>query len=277
MYTLFRRAFILGILSILACLFYGFFIEPKLLKTRHVAVKSDAWRGAPLRIGVMTDIHMGGLHVDDERVSDLVDHMMALTPDIIVLPGDFIDGHTKREARSKKFNVEIDLGLAALDGLQAPLGVFATLGNHDNWYGATEVEARLREAGITVLTNSAAQPDSGLCLIGLADSDTARPDPGAYNGCAEAGFWLATAHSPDVLTLDLPRTDLLVTGHTHGGQINLPLLGRAVTSTNIGKPYAYGLSQFGDIPVFISAGIGTSILPARFRAPPEIVLIVVNP
>lgn len=84
-------------------------------------------------------------------------------------------------------------------------------------------------------------------------------------------------HSPDSFQYLRPGIALAVAGHTHGGQINLPLIGRRVTATNSGNKYAYGLVKVNGVLAFVTAGIGTSILPARFRAPPELVLIELTP
>ena len=247
-----------------------------MLKTRHVSFDSPAWDGPELRIGIITDIHIGGLHVSPKRVETIVAQMMEHAPDIIILPGDFIDGHKARSDHSVRFNAQVDEGLAHLSRLSAPHGVYATIGNHDEWYDTRYVHRQLTNAGVQVLNNGSAAPQEGLCLVGLADAYTGAPDMKAFDGCAGNDFILAAAHSADVVLLDMPRTGLLIAGHSHGGQINLPLLGRAVTSTKIGKKHAYGFSRYGETDLFVSAGVGTSILPARFRAPPEIVILTLR-
>jgi len=90
--------------------------------------------------------------------------------------------------------------------------------------------------------------------------------------CPETSFVVALMHSPDTLRL-AKRVNIALAGHTHGGQINIPIIGRRVTATKLGKDYAYGLKTFSGFPVYITSGIGTSMLPARFRSPPEIAVI----
>ena len=255
------------------CLLYGFFIEPKLLKIRHVTIASQNYEGDALRVALLSDIHIGGRHVPVARVETIVARVNALNPDIILIPGDFINGHKSRSKQSAVFNAQIDQGLAVLAELEASLGVFASIGNHDVWYDAEFVEDRLRTSGLTVLLNRAVNLPNGACIIGLADHDTQIEDPGAYHDCEDGAFPIVLMHSPDSFTFLRSDTTLAVAGHTHGGQINLPLIGRRVTSTAAGKKYAYGAVEINGVPAFITAGIGTSILPARFRAPPEIVLI----
>lgn len=255
------------------CLLYGFFIEPKLLKIRHVSIESQNYEGTALRIALLSDIHIGGRHVDAARVETIVARVNALNPDVIFIAGDFINGHKPRSEHSAEFNREIDQGIATLAELKAPLGVFASIGNHDVWYDAGVVEDGLIASGLTVLDNQAINLPNGACIVGLADHDTQKEDPRAFSDCENGTVPIVLMHSPDSFAVLRSDTALAVAGHTHGGQINLPLIGRRVTATAVGKKYAYGAVDVNGVPAFVTAGIGTSILPARFRAPPEIVLI----
>lgn len=258
----------------LACLAYGFLIEPRLLKLRYVTVKADV--AQPLKIGLFGDIHIGGLHVPPARVEKIVQLMNAQNPDIILMTGDYINGHKARSSHREKFNQRADKGLVALSALTAPMGVYAAMGNHDAWYGQSNLRAALSGGGAAVLVNEAVNQD-GICIVGLADADTDTEDAGTFNLCDPGNTVLAIMHSPDSFKYLRSDTALAVAGHTHGGQINLPIIGRAVTATQLGKPFAYGLRDWRGTAVYITAGIGTSILPARFRAPPEIVIIELVP
>ena len=275
MSRLVKFTFALIVLAIL-CLLYGFFIEPRLLKIRHVTLTSQHYHRPALRIALLSDIHIGGHHMPAARVETIVASVNALSPDIILIPGDFINGHKPRSKHKAAFNTEIDKGLSALAGLEAPLGVFASIGNHDVWYDAAFVEDMLKTSGLTVLRNKAISLANGICIVGFADHDTQGEDPNSFEGCETGEAPIALMHSPDSFPLLRSDTALAVAGHTHGGQINLPLIGRRVTATAAGKKYAYGAKDVNGIPAFVTAGIGTSILPARFRAPPEIVLIVLS-
>lgn len=263
------------------CLFYGFFIEPKTLAVRHIAVASPHWRGPPVKIGFLADLHIGGRHVDADRAMDISLRMNVLEPDIILLGGDYISGHTPRSETPAALDSQIDDGITALGKLSAPFGVFAVIGNHDNWYDETYLETLMTGLGIGVLNNQArtiamSSGAPALCLVGLTDYWTGRKDPEAFSGCADGQGIVSFMHSPDSLA-SLPHSTLLaLAGHTHGGQINLPFIGRRVTATDIGPDYAYGLLDYGEIPVYVTSGIGTSMLPARFRAKPEIVVITLS-
>lgn len=254
------------------CLLYGIVIEPRRLVLRHVTIESASYKGQPLEIAFLSDIHIGGTPITPNHVAKIVARVNAQAPDIVLLGGDYIDGHLRRSDHSPEFNEEIEKGLEALGKLTAKQGVFAVLGNHDNWYDAAWVTARLTHNGNVVLENQAVNL-AALCIVGMADFDTATSLSSTYAQCAEETRPLLLSHSPDSFRYLRSDTVLALAGHTHGGQINLPLIGRRVTATRSGEPLAYGLKDVGGVPAFVTSGIGTSILPARFRAPPEIVLI----
>lgn len=277
---MFRRMIkpVLGLMALASlCLVYGFLIEPKLLVDRYITIKSPNFIGKPLKIALVADIHVGGFHVSASRVEDIVQEVNDLKADIIFMPGDFINGHQKRINHSAAFNAEVEKGLSALAGLKAKHGVFATIGNHDVWYDADFIEEKLQSVGITVLRNRATNLEKPICIVGFADHDTQIEDKAAYNDCEANKPPIALMHSPDSFSILRSDTVLAVAGHTHGGQINIPLIGRRVTATAAGRKYAYGKVDVKGVPAFVTAGIGTSILPARFRSPPEIVLIELVP
>lgn len=269
--------FFIGLISLLSvlCLTYGFCIEPRLLKVRLntlTTIEVDS----PLKIVLVSDIHIGGLHVPPKRVKDLVTVINAQSPDLVLIAGDFVDGHKSRNENSDKFNAAIESGMKHLGDITAPMGTYTVLGNHDSWYGNDVLQTFLTQSGIRILTNESAAPREGLCLVGLADADTGHEDPKAFETCTDDDTKIALMHSPDSFPVLPMSTDLAFAGHTHGGQINLPLLGRAVTASKLGKPYAYGLVDYNGIPVWITAGVGTSIMPARFRSSPEIVVLTLK-
>lgn len=255
-----------------ACLIYGFYIEPRRLVLRTVDIESASYKGTPLKIAFVSDIHIGGAPIFSEKVNQIVESVNAQSPDIIMLGGDYINGHTERRHHTAAFNTEIEKGLLELKNLTAKYGVYSVIGNHDRWYDAEWTTQYLNQLNITVLENQAYNLGA-LCIVGLSDFDTAQPSPEAFNGCMENAVPLVLTHSPDAFRYLRSDTALALAGHTHGGQINLPLIGRRVTATEAGKPLAYGVKLVNETPVFITAGIGTSILSARFRAPPEIVII----
>lgn len=266
-FILWFSAFGIGLLG------YAVLIEPSRLVVRKVDFISDKYSGPDMRIALITDIHINSLHVPPNRVLDIVAKINAQHPAVVLIPGDFIAGHDKIQYRSERFNAGIEKGMSHLKQLSAP--TYATIGNHDAWWSAARATAHLEDAGVTVLENQAVNLD-GFCLVGLADDLTSSPSRSAYEGCAENAPPLVFTHSPDAWRTFRSDSVLALAGHTHGGQINLPLIGRRVNAVSLGPEYSYGFSKIGGVDMFVSAGVGTSILPIRFRAPPEIVILTVQ-
>jgi predicted MPP superfamily phosphohydrolase len=225
-----------------------------------------------VRIALMTDLHIGGLHVPPERVATVVERINAETPDFILLPGDFINVHTPREAMTAEEKKTLSEGLSHFSAFTAP--AIATTGNHDGWHNRLAVTRILEDAGVSVVDNAATNYND-ICIVGVADFYTDEPSTAGFDLCDVNSPIVALMHSPDTRNLLAQDVALAVAGHTHGGQVNVPFIGRKVTSTVCGEPCAYGLIQTYP-PLIVSAGIGTSILPIRFRAPPEIVMITLR-
>ena len=268
----------LGFIVTGLCLIYGFFIEPKTLAVRHITVKSKTWSGSPIKIALVSDIHIGGWHVDADRVQRLVGKINSQYPDIVLLAGDYVNGHKLSTQHREAFNAEVKLGIDNLGLLKAPLGIFAVMGNHDAWYSA-RLDKTLEAAGLVVLENQKHRfknNETNICVVGFADFSTGKSRNDMFKACGNNDNIIAVMHSPDSFPLLSKGVSLALAGHTHGGQINLPMIGRRITATKIGFKYAYGLGEYKDIPTFVTSGVGTSLLPARFRAPPEIVIITLR-
>jgi predicted MPP superfamily phosphohydrolase len=224
-----------------------------------------AWRGK--RIAIITDLHAGSPWINEAKIDKVVNLTLSAHPDLILMPGDFlINGVTG----GTYMPPQVIAG--HLKTLHAPLGVYAVLGNHDNWTDAPGMRKALESNGIPVLDDEARQiPGTKLWLAGLSDFDTGKLEyKKALAAIPPGQFAICTTHEPDSFPL-LPKTcPLTVAGHTHGGQVNLPLLGRMVVPSKYGSKYAQGFITENDRTVFVSTGIGTSIIPVRFRVPPEV-------
>jgi predicted MPP superfamily phosphohydrolase len=254
---------------------YGFVIEPGQLRlTRHDVALAHAPDLAGLKIAVISDLHGGAPFIDADKISQVVALTNAAKPDLILLTGDL--------------NAHIYLGrgmpiaevIERLKPLSAPLGVHAVIGNHDRWEGAGRVTALLERAGIPVLENASAllrTPHGGFYLVGIGDAEKRADDPVlALSHVPRGADALCFTHSPDSFP-GLPTTcALTIAGHTHGGQVNLPFLGRLVVPSRYGRRYAAGEVREAGKTLFVSTGIGTSILPVRFGVPPEIVLLTIR-
>ena len=260
----------------------AFLWEPATLEVRRVEVASRAWRGPTLRIGVISDTHTDGPHVGIARVESIIARMNAERPDVVVLLGDFIGGHGASSERSEGERREIGAGLTAFSRLKAPLGVWAVLGNHDWWYDGAAVESGLVGAGIQVLENSRARiPREGgaFWIGGLADYESRRAQP-SY-GATLVGVpadepVIVMSHWPDPFAVAPARVALTLAGHSHCGQVNLPILGRVVHVSPGAERWPCGLYEDRGGWLYVSGGIGTSILPVRFGQPPEIAVVTLR-
>ncbi len=226
------------------------------------------WDGATLAL--LTDLHVGPVFNlrDLERV---VRATNALAPDLVILGGDLV-----RQAADADRSVSRQLAQ-----LRAALGVFAVMGNHDFWGPRSRVPRTLRRAGIDVLRNEHRilhRNGDPLCLAGVDDLWEGHADlPAALAGVPEGLPRILLSHNPD-LAEDLPaspRVDLVLSGHTHGGQILLPLLWRYATPLTHLK-YLRGYVQGPRCGVYVSRGLGVVGIPLRFRSPPELPLITLR-
>lgn len=261
---------------------WTFLIEPELLVVRHVTVATPGWRGPPARIGLLSDTHVGAPHVSARRVQRVVRRLNAERPDVIVLVGDYVGGHERAEARSPATRAEIARGIAALGEAEATYGRAAVLGNHDWWYDGSAVDVALHKAGLPVLENGAirvARPSGGFWIAGVADLYSERDPPSVQAALAAVTTdepVILLSHWPDVFPQVPPRVALTIAGHSHCGQVNLPLVGRPLTPSPGSARWPCGLYDEGGRKLFVTGGLGTSILPVRFRAPPEIVIVTLR-
>jgi predicted MPP superfamily phosphohydrolase len=273
---------------------YAFGIEPGLLLdvTRYRVTPKGWPPGLTLRIAVIADIHACEPWMPVSRIREVAGVANAMAPDLIVLLGDFNAGHLAVTGA-----VYPDQWGEALEGLKAPLGVHAILGNHDWWHGALpnmrsddgeSVRRALTALGSTVLENDAirlVKDGQPFWLLGLGDQMAHRSHYG-FRGVDNLSGTLAQikdnapaillAHEPFVFDRVPRRVAVTLCGHTHGGQVNLPFLGPTFAARRYGPNRVYGHMIEDDRHLVISAGLGTSILPVRFLRPPEVVEVTIS-
>lgn len=282
-----RRIFLARSLSAVVALgwvlgVWAFLIEPATLTVRHVTVESDQWRGPPLRIGIISDTHVAAPHTDVARIEKLVARMNRERPDVIMLLGDYAGGHEPAEQRAHPEQSEILAGVEAFRGLSAPLGVHAVLGNHDSWYDDAAISAALTRSGATVLDNHAERiqrPTGAFWIAGLADMHSPRDPPlvtATLRQVSDEAPVIVLTHWPDPFVEVPDGVALTLAGHTHCGQVNLPILGRLVHASKMSERWSCGLYDEGGRKLFVTGGVGVSILPVRFRAPPEVVILTLR-
>jgi predicted MPP superfamily phosphohydrolase len=224
------------------------------------------WDG--VRIAHLTDLHHGGMN-DLDFVRKVVGLSNAERPDLIAHTGDFGGGLAEAALAE------------ALAALTAPLGSFAVLGNHDHEWFARGVRKMLARAGIRLVENTHALLARGgqlLAVAGVGDLEMGVQDlPGALAGVPGAAGRLLLTHNPDYAEQmpARPRVDLMLAGHTHGGKINIPLLGSPILPIRH-RQYASGLAAGPRCQVYVSRGLGTTNPPVRFRCRPELPIITLR-
>jgi predicted MPP superfamily phosphohydrolase len=256
---------------------WGTWIEPRRLVVRHPTLRLPRWPVAldGLRVALVSDLHAGAPHVDEQRVARVADAVQDERPDLVCLLGDFIDWKVTF-ARP----VGPEAVAAPFGALRAPLGVVAVLGNHDWRTDGPRVAAALRDAGVTVLENDAVEAGDGarrLWVAGVEDPSTRIPDvAAAVRSVPDGEPLLILSHDPDLFPAIPERVALTLSGHTHGGQINLPPLRRHVIPSIFGDRYARGHIVERDRHLYVTSGVGTSSHPVRLGRPPEIVVLTLR-
>jgi predicted MPP superfamily phosphohydrolase len=253
-------------------LFWAFFIEPNRLVVREQTIEIENWPQQldGLRVAVISDIHVGASFITDEKLRTIVTRTNERQPELIVILGDYM---TKAHIPPEVFG-------ATLRGFSAPLGTYSVLGNHDAWYNVESVRRGLEQNGIRVLENEVQQLNvrgTSLWLVGLADLWT-RPQriEETVAKVPEGQPMIALTHNPDIFPSLPQRVPLLLAGHTHGGQVRFPLIGTVVESSRYGDRYVKGHVIENNHHLFVTTGIGTSIVPVRFGVTPEIVILTLK-
>lgn len=252
---------------------YGEATSDPLVREAEVALPGWPEGAAPVRAVLISDLHVAGPDMPPSRLARIVRQIAALRPDLVLIAGDLVS--------DKKFatrSYPLAQAVAPLARLRPRLGTFAVLGNHDHWRDAAEARAALRAARVAVLDNAAVRAGP-LAIGGLDDAFTGHDDLAATVAALRRlpGARLLLSHSPDpfaALPSDVP---LMLAGHTHCGQIRLPLIGAISTMSHYGERYACGRIEEGGRTLIVGAGLGTSILPLRLRARPDMWLIRIGP
>ncbi len=225
-------------------------------------------RDLPPELEGMVLVHLSDFHFSPWNPIDFLARAVELAnrqkPDVIVLTGDYAD----------EDNADLGACAEVLGRLSAPLGVFAVLGNHDYDVGADETVQALSTAGIVVLRNERAALGDGerhLWLVGLDDTATHREEFAAsFEGIPAGEPAILLSHSPDLLARAADMgAEIVLSGHTHGGQVWLPVVG-APHAPSLSPRYTAGTTRLLNTRMHVSRGIGTTLHPVRLNCPPEI-------
>jgi len=260
-----------AIASLLASV-WAFAVEPGLLTITRLTISDpdlpDSWDGRV--IALVSDAHVG-VFFDEARFGRVADAVSEAQPDLVLFAGDLIDHRTPDD---EDFIAAISASLARMQG---KFGQFAVRGNHDNRLAAElkQAEKMFDDGGFTLLVNESVVIN-GLWLGGMDEKYFGRPDLQATfpESAGTQDLWrVLLMHQPDyAAALPADSADLILSGHTHNGQV--AIFDRPLQTVHLGRWYTYGHYDLADgRNIIVTRGLGTVVLPARFGAPPEVMLI----
>ena len=256
------------IIFILFCLFlagYSYFIEPNRLEVNRYVVQDEQLKG--VKIVLVGDFHIKPNQED--RLQKVVELINEQNPDIVLSVGDFVNGH------EEDMTMPIADIVKQLKNIKSKYGFYTVLGNHDWWIDGEGITDTLISSGIKVLANSNTKVNingKDIYIAGVEDKTTRTPEIYSALENAKKPVILLT-HSPDVFPKIPSNINLTLSGHVHGGQVRLPLLGALIVPSDYGDKYSLGLIEEKGKKMIVTKGIGNSILNVRFNCVPEIVVI----
>jgi len=241
---------------------------------RQLSLQIAGWPQCtqPLRIAFLSDFHTGSHFDDVSRLSSIVDEAVSLTPDLVLFGGDYVNMQIFGGGRVPPRTIA-----RVLSRLDAPLGRFAVLGNHDYVYDERAVADALWDSDITVLDHEHCTvqfQDHSIQIAGIPDAHMMRAE--AYALLARLSPDRPTiilAHDPFWFAHLPPGPHLMLAGHTHGGQIRFPGIGILTNSSYAPLRWSYGLVKERGQHLYVTSGIGTSGVPIRWRVPPEFAVL----
>lgn len=261
------------ILLFIVIILYARFIEPNLMVVNKNEFKTEI-NISPFRMVLFSDTHFGSLY-DQKKIEDIVIKINEQKPDIVVFGGDFLDSYYR-----DKDILDLDYISSKLSLINANYAKIAVFGNHDYGGGAIRIYKDFMEkSGFKVLKNNSIDIDElNLTIRGLDDYLFGQPDL-LLNSLQEDRFNVIVSHEPDVADIiNLEKVNLILSGHSHGGQINIPFITNMILPEGA-KKYVNGEYLFGNkrhTKLFVTKGLGVTKLPYRFLSVPEINVLDIN-
>lgn len=255
-----------------AAISYGTFIQRTDFEVREIDIPIPGL--APglqgLRILQLSDIHLSPF-LSEKELERVIDATLGLRPHLAFITGDLISS----------WRDPLEACIGQLARVKADAGVFGCLGNHEHYAGVeqatTELSARF---GMRFLRSESSQLRFGDCVMNVAGVDYQPTRErrhylrGQEHLVAPGAFNLLLSHNPDVFPAAARQGyDLVLAGHTHGGQVNIEIFGESINPARFYTPYVYGLFREGKSVEYVTRGIGTIGVPVRLGAPPEVVLL----
>lgn len=240
------------------------------IRTASLSVKNWPAEEPPLKILLISDIHVAGPDMPPERVRHIVAELNNLKPDLVLIAGDLV---SQKGVATHIYNAEEII--APLSGLKSRLGTVVALGNHDHWFKSAPLEAELKRYNIAVVKNDAIE--RGPLVLGVIDDIHIGlhdiPATFAAMDRLPSKPRIVLAHSPDVVPEMPSAVAAVFAGHTHCGQVVFPLFGALTYVSDYGDRFACGAIDDNGQRVFVTAGLGTSVLPLRYGAMPDAWLV----
>ncbi len=256
-----RKRFLAAFAVVLFLPFYAFFIEPYWIEVSHHQIQLPV--KTPLKVMQLSDLHIRSVGRRERAVLELISNE---NPDLIAVTGDFVSDAGNDEAV-----------FAFLRELRAPLGVWLIRGNWEYFKGQN-VEPKLRElSNLKILVNKSARAREDVWVVGLDDFFTGQPDEsGAFSGVPDSVMRLALFHSPEAFDAMKSHFDLGLSGHTHAGQFRLPFLPPLWLPPASGR-FIEGWYEREGKKMYVSRGVGNSLIDARLFCRPEIAIFTIAP
>jgi predicted MPP superfamily phosphohydrolase len=270
---------IVGIASVLPVVLsvWAFWLEPASLWNEDYELTLPGWPSAcaGFRVVVLGDLHVGSPHNGMSKLGEIVELARNAKPDLVLLAGDFVIHGVVGGSFEPPESIA-----AKLATLDASAGVYAVLGNHDWWLDGPRVRRAFEVVSIPVLEDRATEITRGDCrfwLAGVSDWWEGPHDVGrALESVPVDAPVIVFTHNPDVFPEIPTHVSLTIAAHTHGGQVYVPGWGRPVVPSEHGERFAIGHIVEEGRHLFVSPGLGTSILPVRFLVPPEISVLTLD-
>jgi len=237
-------------------------IEPNWIEVTHYDIAGKVT--SPIKIAQLTDLHTNGLGRRELHVIRILDQEK---PDIILITGDSLSPWNPSYAEVQE----------VYERLHAPLGVWFVRGNFENWKLVPHERTFYANAGVHLLLNTGALVRPDLWLAGVDDSFTGKPNPdAALAGAPPDAFKILMFHAPAYFDEVAGRVNLCLAGHTHGGQVRVPFMAPLWMPKGC-WPYVSGWYQSGNTKMYVSRGVGMSMLPIRFDCRPEVTILTIHP
>jgi len=260
----------------LAFLYYICFVIPNRLDVNEYEFEVPFWNEelSKLKIVFFSDTHTDGFFGKLERLEKVIETINAQNPDIIFYGGDMLRGKVSS-------SLKVDDVAAVFKKLKSKYGIYCVYGNHDWYFGKTKIQNAFKSSGLIFLENRNLKINTeygSFWVAFFADYTTRFIDNNAtFRGIPENAPCIALSHSPDAV-VDAPKKfAIMLSGHTHGGQVKLPFLGFLIVPSEYGQKFALGLHEYDNKYVFTTNGVGTAMIPARFPYNPEICVIKLVP